>query len=227
MSNIENLSIDPALALFMAIKNQDREVVDCTDLYVEYAGYSSKQDVIGKKDEDFSWQDRASGYQVQERDALDGKIYSVIELATICTGETILLLTNKSPVYADGSEIVSGIKVFSMQVHNKVFLDFLASDPLASLNTNSGYHFLKPENAVHLTNKEEVILFHLLRGKTAKMLAKLLDNSPRTIEAHIANMKMKFDCATKADLVSKAFELGYSGYIPESIVVNQQLNIEG
>src|SRR3989344_4912638 len=65
-----------------------------------------------------------------------------------------------------------------------------------------------------LTQQETVCLFHLLRGKTAVSIAKILNRSRRTIECHIDHIKIKFECRTKENLVEKAMTMGFSNIMP-------------
>lgn len=73
----------------------------------------------------------------------------------------------------------------------------------------------------HLSSRESECLFYLLRGKTAKQIARLLNLSPKTVEHYIENIKLKFQCQTKSELISKAIEQGFTNIIPKSIVFEQ------
>lgn len=82
-----------------------------------------------------------------------------------------------------------------------------------SLNiSSSGYgHY-------NLSLRESECLFYLLRGRTAKEIAKILAISPRTVEKYIETLKFKFSCQTKNNLVGKAIEDGLMNIIPQSIL---------
>lgn len=71
--------------------------------------------------------------------------------------------------------------------------------------------FYPPEKASLLFNlspRQQECLFYLIRGQTAKQIAKQLGCSHRTVEAHIDHIKNKFKCTTKGDLINMAFEDG-------------------
>ena len=53
----------------------------------------------------------------------------------------------------------------------------------------------------YLTAREVECLGELTTGSTAKMIARKLNISPRTVEAHIANIKQKLDCHHKSQLI--------------------------
>lgn len=51
-----------------------------------------------------------------------------------------------------------------------------------------------------LTMREIECLSYLTTGKTAKEIARLINVAPRTVEAHISNIRFKTGCHTKRDL---------------------------
>jgi len=54
-----------------------------------------------------------------------------------------------------------------------------------------------------LTNKQLGCITHLIEGKTAKEIAKVLGISYRTVEGPITKLKARFNCHTKTELISK------------------------
>lgn len=69
-----------------------------------------------------------------------------------------------------------------------------------------------------LSPREMDCLFYLLRNKTAKEIAKRLNLSYRTVEWHIANIRMKFQCATKTEIIEQAVSNGYLHYVPQHLL---------
>jgi len=53
----------------------------------------------------------------------------------------------------------------------------------------------------YFTKREAECMVWLLRGKTIVSIASLLKISPRTVESYIKNMKEKFACQTKFELI--------------------------
>lgn len=53
----------------------------------------------------------------------------------------------------------------------------------------------------YFTRREADCMVWLLRGKTIVSVAAILKISPRTVESYIKNMKEKFDCRTKFELI--------------------------
>ncbi len=73
-----------------------------------------------------------------------------------------------------------------------------------------------------LSKREEDYLFFMLRGQSAKEIAKNLNISIRTAEFHAENLKSKFGVNKKSELCKAAIDLGYLNFVPESLV-NQTL----
>lgn len=71
-----------------------------------------------------------------------------------------------------------------------------------------------------LTEKQENCLFLLIRGKSLKEIAKILEVSPRTIEDHIEAIKHKLNCQYKSELIEKAINSGFLYYVPEALQKN-------
>lgn len=57
------------------------------------------------------------------------------------------------------------------------------------------------KNVVCLSPREVECLLHLSKNKTTKETAKLLNLSPRTIDAYIENIKKKLDCKRRSQLI--------------------------
>jgi DNA-binding CsgD family transcriptional regulator len=59
-----------------------------------------------------------------------------------------------------------------------------------------------------LTVKERVYLRYSLSGYNANQIADLLHRSKRTVESHLRNIRMKFDCKNKSQLFHLALRHG-------------------
>ncbi|MBP6985443.1 MAG: helix-turn-helix transcriptional regulator [Alphaproteobacteria bacterium] len=51
-----------------------------------------------------------------------------------------------------------------------------------------------------LTMREIECLSYLTTGKSAKEIARLINISPRTVETHISNIRLKTRCQTKTEM---------------------------
>lgn len=59
------------------------------------------------------------------------------------------------------------------------------------------------------TKKELRCIDHLLLGKTANEIARILNLSPRTVEGHLNNLKNKLGCYKKSELIATLFKKGF------------------
>lgn len=132
------------------------------------------------------------------------------ELLSRCDGITVPCLTIKQPCYSNHCLI----GVFGMS---------LIIDPQRGLSLADSMHFLAEtgllassletplfpgliSNDIYFTKREKEILSHLIRGKSAQMIAVIFNRSKRTIEHHIENMKIKTNSQTKSELIEKVVD---------------------
>jgi DNA-binding CsgD family transcriptional regulator len=70
-----------------------------------------------------------------------------------------------------------------------------------------------PSEAAHwLTAREQVILQHLLLGKSVREIAEELGRSPHTVHDHVKSLHRKLNASSRGELVAKA--LGYADLNP-------------
>lgn len=64
-------------------------------------------------------------------------------------------------------------------------------------------HYLIDENdaSAYFTYREAQCMAQIMRGKTIKAAAQAIGLSPRTVEYYLKNMKAKFKCRTKSELM--------------------------
>lgn len=78
-----------------------------------------------------------------------------------------------------------------------------------------------PSEAAHwLTQREQVILQHLLLGKSVREIAEELGRSPHTVHDHVKSLHRKLNASSRGELVAKA--LGYA----EMMTSKGQMTIE-
>lgn len=80
------------------------------------------------------------------------------------------------------------------------------------------YRIGSPDYVFNLSDRELECLFLILRGKTAKQIAEIICLSKRTVEYYIENIKNKFGCHTKADLILISVKNGYLNHIPPRFI---------
>lgn len=70
----------------------------------------------------------------------------------------------------------------------------------------------------NMTQREQEVIFYMLRGYTAKGMSNRMGISAKTIEFHISRIKVKLKVISKQQLIEKLLELGYLFKIPDSII---------
>ncbi len=78
----------------------------------------------------------------------------------------------------------------------------VADDPTTKF-TIKKYYLGGPFNDIAFSKREAECLQQLFYGKTAKMIAQILQISHRTVESHIEKIKLKTTCASLAELCKK------------------------
>jgi len=85
------------------------------------------------------------------------------------------------------------------------------SDDHYSFSIDTHYKFS------NLTDKESAVLFYLLRGRSAKMIALKFARSKHIVETHIANITAKLRCQTVDQFIQKVFDDGCENLIPPHV----------
>ena len=100
------------------------------------------------------------------------------------------------------------------------FLDLKKLDNKLSLFTKEQRGYILEDTLTDplLSTREFECLFFLLRGKTAKETANLLNLSFRTVESYINGIKQKFQCTTRSELIEYAIMQGYMERVPRSLL---------
>lgn len=68
-----------------------------------------------------------------------------------------------------------------------------------------------------LTTRETQVIFYLIRGNTAKEIARKINLSFRTVEKHIDRIKKKMNVNTRSQLIEKALSLGLLSFLPSTV----------
>ena len=127
------------------------------------------------------------------------------------------LLFEKTPIKLNGFEEPGVfIKTIDMTIIVPETLKLYMLDSKFSTSPNLPCYYILSENQLSLllTERQQECLSLLIRGKTAKQIANILDISLRTVEEHIIKIKQKLNCYNKSQLVEKAIDSGFLYYIP-------------
>jgi DNA-binding CsgD family transcriptional regulator len=212
------ISLESRLTGVIAEKDSQLRVISCNDVFLELAGVKSRDEVIGRTDYDFCWTEYASLYAVHEMDALLGNNYSAMIASKDYTGRTAISLHTKIGK-KNNEGTIDGIICRAVEIINPHWSELAVQ--LAKNSPLDQYcYYLGKTTPFQLTSKQNEILFYLVRGKAAKVIAAITGTSTRTVEHHISHIKNKMNCRTQSELISKAITHGFLAMLPRDTVEN-------
>lgn len=221
-SSFSTLRSTPGL---IAAKDLNSRYSVMSDDLAQLLGWKNADQGIDLTDYDVPCGVSKAAEQVVE---LDQKvIQSVAEVLFLCIWNSSLewktLLGSKKPIQKDDGE-VTGIlgQVIDISCSNlfRWCLSLNASDrKLVNLADKPTIYVLNNEHSpLPLTQRQQSCVFLLVRGKSIKEIASILEISQRTVEEHIVALKTKLGCNSRSSIIEKAISSGFLHYIPEDIL---------
>ena len=145
----------------------------------------------------------------------------MLDIHTYSRNQDKILLTNKTPFYLDGQleGIICHCNEISLSSIQKLVSNIMKSDQLYYNKKNikeRSYVIGQTLKDCSLTKRELDCVFYLIRGNSSKQIAKNLFLSPRTVESYIQNIKDKWQCDSKQQVIDYAVFSGFLAYIPDS-----------
>lgn len=188
-------------------------ILKMNDTCAKVSEAASTNDLIGKTVFDISPFENAK--QITDTD------YQVVRQNTCRISEENMLLIKqgldknclsfKMPWYDQENKIVG---VFGYSIYFEIHplaesLSKIANlgllKPFGNINTqffsNEFYH-----REIYFSKRERECIHYLLRGKSAKGIARILNLSARTIEFYTRNIKKKLGATTRAELIDKLID---------------------
>lgn len=211
----------------MILKDFQSTFLEITQDFAALLGWKTAAECAGKTDYDIPCNavEFADEFIKMDKQAMDFSERSfTLDMQNYSLGWK-LLLVERNPVH-DELDVVSGLFNQCFDVSNtNQFRSFLAlhqlDNKIFGANTKpASYSLTQISNPFDLTEKQENCLFFLIRGKTIKEIAKIFNVSPRTIESHLAAIKVKLNCISKSDVIEKIINSGLIYYVPNYIREN-------
>jgi DNA-binding CsgD family transcriptional regulator len=199
----------------IAYKKLDLTFVNFTDNLLAVDGITNENTILGKRDDELPWHVYSSQYHEHDRDALAGKAYTTLVPFGNDTNSAAYVMCNRTKCQLDDGATGIYINVIPLaDIYLQAAInDLQKSDP----QLNNHYSINKNPANINLTSKELEALFYVLRGKSAKFIADAMNISIRTAEFHIDNIKIKFTCRSKNELICNAINQGYMSVLPKNI----------
>jgi len=192
-------------------------------------GYSSIKDFLGTTA--FDWRcdavEFADQIVKQNQSVLEThRPWQSINLLRFSSGKFTYYLSNKTLLKNLNGDILGTIFVGSIldndslhKLYNYNLRSYYGSDKGAIFPL-----FHAENNDASLTSREHECLFYYLRGKPSKVIAQFLNISPRTVETYIDNIKIKYNCISRSQLIEKCVNSGLIYSIPAAFLKNIRSN---
>ncbi|MBL0941549.1 MAG: helix-turn-helix transcriptional regulator [Alphaproteobacteria bacterium] len=196
-------------------------------MVAKLAGLRSSRKLEGLSDFNAPWSKFAESYKQQDYDAYNGLIYKQLDPVMSADGFKVLTAT-KGPYYDKNGDVAAivglGVELTGkdiIEIAHLIDSETPFSQGKSIIISNQNYVYAKCEKK--LTQRELECMFYLMRGRSYKRIAKILNISPRTVEEYITNVKLKFGCNTKDELIEIAHKYEFTRFIPESLVNDKLL----
>lgn len=187
-------------------------------------------DIIGRTDFDMPCEtvNCADLFRKQDKSVIDtGNGLKILDIHPFSGNEWKAYIFTKTPLYDRDKNIIGTIFHGEDITHPNMlelgcFLSKMSSGIKNELLSGQNSFVLNGKiKKIHLSDREEECLFFILRGKTVKLIARFLGLSPRTVEEHVANLKIKLNAQNKYELIDNAIQAGFLSMIPERLLKTQ------
>jgi len=181
--------------------------------------------VIGNNDYHLQWQQYADIYQAEDKFIINKKkSYQFIEPLLLDDKKELISIVKKSLNYDENNNPIGVIgTIISLKAKTAVksMCKLTQYDFANGFNKGRNSYIICDEifSDLNLSKRESECLFYLIHGKTAKLIAKQLNISTRTVESYINNLKYKLNCETKNDIIDRSIELGIMHFIPSQYLL--------
>lgn len=206
-------------------KDVNSVFLGCNKIFAEVVGFKNIDACIGKTEFDMPCEavSNAENFISQDKKVISSQQQiKYLDIGKYADGNVGCFLSEKRVLSDLNGEIIGTVS--HATIIENVFLATLSKllfnpTPHACLKDLLGcYEIGGTHKKNKLTLREEEILFYLIRGKTTKEIARILNISPRTVETHIDNLKIKFQIHNKAELIATCIEKGLLYTIPDSFI---------
>lgn len=184
----------------------------------------------GKKDDDLPCKASELAALFQNEDQLVIKNNKPMQFLTFAQYHTELQLNLCAKnVTLDKNNNINGTFAYFydvLPVASHIIQIFRKVGDILSVNYNSfliDHSFTDRLKGIALTERESEVLFLLIHHKMPKQIALLLNLSVRTVEHRITDLRQKFNCQSKAELIDAAIQSNFLTFIPTRFFNNRHL----
>jgi DNA-binding CsgD family transcriptional regulator len=206
---------------FIGWKDKDLRHLGCNHNLALVLKLKNTSQIIGLKDQDLPDHNDESELFHKKNDllALQGKIIKGLHKSSAPYDGSFFFFIKK-PLLDNNNRICGLIYYCHEFIASTVLSNMLKMNNkhCAADYIPSHYHIGLYDNVFNLSSRELECLFLILRGKSARQAGEIMSLSKRTIESYIENIKNKFGCSTKVDLLVLAMSHGYMNNIPSRFI---------
>lgn len=218
-----NEFIDQMPGLFV-ILDLNSKFIAANKIALDWTGFDSRDLMIGKTYSDMHCQASLQHKNFINQDKLifknngRGKIFG---LYCYKNEEWKVILAEKYALRDQDANIVGLVSYITDLTHANIvdinkFITLTSNLKEIKLQQN-GYLIDVNMTDISLSGRQSECLFFLLRGKSAKEISRIIQLSPRTIEMYFDQLKFKFNCQSKSELIEKAISYGYMNALPQNL----------
>jgi DNA-binding CsgD family transcriptional regulator len=215
----------------IGIKSVDSIYLAGNQYFAKVAGLKHGDDFIGRQDIDLELTAHlADDYVAQDRYVIrEQVIFRCLQLRRCADKPYRMFYSVKRPYYDEHNQLI-GVVAHGTSLDDSLLrsmahlLGTTQSNKIVEQNLTILSDFSTKDIAI--TPRESEVLFYLMRGKTVKEVALLLCVSARTVDSHLINLKNKFNCRTRSQLIELGIELGLYQVIPTSILQSIKKNTD-
>jgi DNA-binding CsgD family transcriptional regulator len=187
------------------LDHESSSILDINERNASTLGCQSPQQAIGKKIHNF-YKENAADFSIKhDLETLNSEMLIIKEEFCERRDNTLFqVITAKVPCY-NAENVLIGIMGYSIPLN--LGYDFQnAMSAFCKLTNTINSRWQPPLRNIHgiyLTSRESQCLHYVREGKTSKMIGKILNLSPRTIEQYMTKIKIKFKVTSKTELMEK------------------------
>jgi len=225
-----NFSFTQTLSPFGWKKDINSRFVEIGSEKAALIGFKKPEYAIGKTDYELPSKisELASIFIKNDKKTMEQKsTKNFCEVMYNSHNELRMYLVQKSPNLFQGQLIGTiGHALDITSIYGELNSFFLKDLRIFNKLITNSYTLVKDFNdPIRLTDRQSECLFFLLRGKSSKEIASILNLSHKTVEHHLNMAKYKLNCGTKGELIDRSISLGFLNFIPISFF-NYQFSIE-
>jgi len=209
----------------MLVKNLQSEFCAMSNHFSHLIGFNSAFQYKGVSEHDVpcGTQSIADMYVRNDQHVMTtGNESLCVIVGDYCPGRTVLLQRTK-PIYDQSGDII-GVFAHTKDVTNgnafRRIMNLVVNDcEITKKSTAQTIYTLNQHQLPSsITPRQEECLFLLVRGKSVKEIAWSMDISDRTVENHIAALKIHLDCTTRSQMIEKAMAHDFLSFMSESFL---------